>query len=99
MISNLQLTVAQCAQNAKKIQKIHYIIKQYPMITNEGSIESKLCSTSFEIGHNGDFSILKTLGGHFNNMSIMAQKPSVGIPLLKLIFRNISLVIFDVLLQ
>ena len=53
---------AQCAHNAKNYEKIHYIIEEYPMITNEGSFESKLCIASFEIGHNGNFSILKPLG-------------------------------------
>ena len=50
---------AQCAQNAK-------------IGTNEGSFEFKLCNALVETIHNRFLSILNALGGHFNNISILA---------------------------
>ena len=46
----------QCAQNAKIYRKVHCIIEQYPLLINEGSFESKVCSSvSVDISHNGKF--------------------------------------------
>ena len=66
------LRATQCAKNAKAYEKIYCTTKQCSTITNEDFFEFKLCNASFEIIHNRLCSSLVALGGHFNNMSILA---------------------------
>ena len=66
---------------------------------NESLFEFKLCNASVESIHNESRLTLNTFGGHFNNMFILAQNPLIGIPLLKIVFRNIFVGFLDLHLQ